>query len=32
VIVRDRRSVPTLLRDGLTVPYDQLGDEVTART
>jgi cation:H+ antiporter len=29
-IVRDRRAVPGLLRDGFTVPYEQLNDEERA--
>jgi cation:H+ antiporter len=32
VVVRDRHRVPELLKDGLTVPYDQLTDDRLART
>jgi cation:H+ antiporter len=31
LIVRDRHRMPTLLRDGLTVPYDELAIEEPAR-
>jgi cation:H+ antiporter len=31
VIARDRHRVPQLMKDGLTVPYSELGDEVPAR-